>query len=218
MKANHTIIAISILLTACTSSIKTADRPELGQSDTVEVTREGDIKKYSASMTDNDFKKYAYELGFDPEKGLTEEQKNEVTLRYKVRSLERSLDSNKERIQYSKIVPYLKTDKEKYEFLSIPTIEGRQVYANKNKIMSRAKNNSRDYLEAVESQDLVLGMTQDLVKKSWGDPDSIEVSGNSIYKNEKWRYIRDVPTAQGYKRERRYVFFEGGRVVGWETE
>ena len=224
MKLNSNIVLFTLVLVLLNfgcelSPVKTADRPELNGKDTVTVVREGNGSVSTvAGLSDADANKYAYELGYDPAKGLTDAQKEEVILRFKVRGLERSLDSNKERIQYSKVIPYLTTDQEKFDFLSIPSIEGRQAYVNKNKIMNRSKTRGKEYFDAVEAQDIVLGMTQDLVKRSWGEPDSVEFSGNPIYKNEKWRYVRDVPTPQGYKRERRYVFFEGGRVVGWETE
>lgn len=61
-------------------------------------------------------------------------------------------------------------------------------------------------------------MPAEYVKKSWGEPVNIEVSGNPIYRNERWQYNKQVATPQGYKQEKRYVYFEGGRVVGWETE
>lgn len=70
----------------------------------------------------------------------------------------------------------------------------------------------------VENQDIAIGMTQDLVRKAWGEPESIDVSGNRIYKNEKWKFSRTMTLGDGFKSEKRYVYFEGGRVVGWETE
>lgn len=70
----------------------------------------------------------------------------------------------------------------------------------------------------IETQDIAVGMPQDYVKRSWGDPMSVEVSGNPIYKNERWKYQKFVSAPEGYRKETRYVYFEGGRVVGWETE
>jgi hypothetical protein len=61
-------------------------------------------------------------------------------------------------------------------------------------------------------------MPQDYVRRSWGEPVNVEISGNPIYKNERWKYQRQVSTAQGFRKETRFVYFEGGRVVGWETE
>lgn len=215
---NYSYLVI-IFLCSCVSQIKTADRPELSKNDELKTERTGSVSSISTiSTTGTDLNKYAYELGYEPEKGLTEDQKKAVELRAKVRAQERTLDTMKERIQYSKVLPYFNNDQEKSDFLSIPSIEGRQAFVNRNKIMSRAKTKSKDFIDAVDAQDIVIGMTQDLVKKSWGEPESVEYSGHPVYKNEKWRYIRDVPTTQGYKRERRYVYFEGGKVVGWETE
>lgn len=168
-------------------------------------------------LTQLELEKYAYELGFDPKKKLTSEQQVQIEKRKKLRLLERSLDSQKERLQYSKVLPWLKSDDEKIDYLAIPSIEGRQSWINKNKIWSRAKD-LKGYVETMESQDIAVGMPSDYVKKSWGEPDNIEVSGNPIYKNERWKYVKQISTPQGYRQEKRYVYFEGGRVVGWETE
>jgi hypothetical protein len=198
--------------------LRTADRAELAPNrDKVVVNRDGALKKDTSIIPEHDLKKYAFELGFNPDNELSDEQRFQILARYKVRAMERTLDTEKERLHYSKVLPYLLNDQEKVDYLTNPTIEGRQAWVIRNKIWSRAKSD-KDFLDVVESQDLTLGMNMELVRKSWGEPESIEHSGNPIYKNEKWRYIRDVPSPNGYKRERRFVFFEGGRVVGWETE
>lgn len=168
-------------------------------------------------ISDLELQKYAYELGFDPKKDLTRSQKIQIDQRKKLRILERGLDSQKERTQYSKVLPWLNSDEEKLEFLSIPSIEGRQVWVNKNKILARSKN-LKEYDGITESQDIAVGMPSDYVRKSWGEPDHIEFSGNPIYKNERWKYLKQISTPQGYRQEKRLVYFEGGRVVGWETE
>ncbi len=178
----------------------------------VEVKRAEDIKLSNLEM-----QKFAYELGFDPKKELSNDQKQQILDRKKLRQLERALDSQKERIQYSKVLPWLSNDTEKIEMLLIPSIEGRQVWVNKNKIWSRVKD-LKNFDEIVDSQDVALGMPQDYVRKSWGEPSQIDVSGNSIYKNERWQYLKQVSTPQGYKQQSRLIYFEGGRVVGWETE
>ncbi len=164
-----------------------------------------------------ELQKFAYELGFESKKEITEEQKQDILNRKKLRQLERSLDSQKERLQYSKILPWLNSDREKIEVLSLPSIQGRQVWINKNKIWSRAKD-LKIFDEVVEAQDIAIGMPTDYVRKSWGNPTHIEISGNPIYQNERWQYLKQVATPQGYKQERRSVYFEGGRVAGWETE
>lgn len=169
------------------------------------------------SYYDPQTRQTAYELGKDPA-ALTPNDLDEIKSRQKVRELERTLASKKEREQYSKVLPWLKNDSEKVAFLSIPSIEGRQQWINKNEIWGRSQAPQEEIKDLLESQDIAIGMPQAYVKKSWGDPISIEVSGNPIYKNERWKYQRHISTAQGFRQETRYVYFEGGRVVGWETE
>ena len=168
-------------------------------------------------LTDDEISKYSYEVGLDPKKGLTSDEMKLVQQRKHVRTLERSLDSQKERYNYSKVLPWLLNDDEKVTYLSIPSIEGRQAWINKNKIWKRSKN-TKEYQDIMETMDIAIGMPTDFVKKAWGEPDLIEHSGNPIYKNERWKYIKQVSTPNGYHQEKRFVFFEGGRVVGWETE
>lgn len=168
-------------------------------------------------LTTLELQKYAYELGFNPKSTLSESDRKQILNRKRLRALERALDSQKERLQYSKVLPWLLNDQEKIDVLSIPSIEGRQVWINKNKIWSRAKD-LKNFDDVVEAQDIALGMPADYVKKSWGEPNQVEASGNPIYKNERWQYNKQVSTPLGYKQEKRLVFFEGGRVVGWETE
>lgn len=166
---------------------------------------------------DRETRQTAYELGKDPN-SLTSNDLEEIQSRKKVRELERTMSSKKEREQYSKILPWLKNDEEKVSFLSIPSIEGRQQWINRNNIWSRSQAPQAEMKELLETQDIAVGMPQDYVRRSWGEPLGVEVSGNPIYKNERWKYQRQVSTSQGFRKETRYVYFEGGRVVGWETE
>ncbi|MEK2644419.1 hypothetical protein [Bdellovibrio sp. BCCA] len=166
---------------------------------------------------DRQTRQTAYELGKDPA-SLNSEDLEEIRTRQQLRQLERSLSSKKEREQYSKILPWLKNDSEKVSFLSIPSIEGRQQWINRNNIWSRSQAPQEEMKNLIETQDIAVGMPQDYVRRSWGEPMGVEVSGNPIYKNERWKYQRQVSTSQGFRKETRYVYFEGGRVVGWETE
>lgn len=175
------------------------------------------LNQEAPELTKIELQKYAYELGLDPQFELTPEQKKQIETRRRVRQLEKALDSQTERLQYSKVLPWLESDEEKLNLLSIPSYEGRQAWVNKNKIWSRVKS-LKDFDEVTESQDIALGMPADYVRKSWGEPEHIDVSGHPIYKNERWKYLKQVSTPQGYRQEKRFVFFEGGRVVGWETE
>jgi len=174
-------------------------------------------RKEDIKLSSLEIQKFAYELGFDPKRPLSDDEKRQIANRKRLREMERALDSTKERLQYSKVLPWLKNDDEKIELLNIPSVEGRQVWINKNRIWSRAQD-LKEFDDVVESQDIALGMPAEYVKKSWGEPVNIEVSGNPIYRNERWQYNKQIATPQGYKQEKRYVYFEGGRVVGWETE
>jgi hypothetical protein len=68
----------------------------------------------------------------------------------------------------------------------------------------------------VSAKDIVVGMPNDIVRRSWGSPDSIDVAGNPLYGNERWRYKRQMPSSEGYRLQSRIVYFEAGKVVGWE--
>lgn len=191
---------------------KTQTAPKTDNSLTTTMHSEND-----EPLTSIELSKYTYEVGLDPKKELSSEDLITIKKRKRLRNLERSLDSQKERYNYSKVLPWLQNDDEKIEYLSIPSIEGRQAWINKKQIWKRSKN-TKEYQDIMESLDIAVGMPTEFVKKAWGEPDSIEHSGNPIYKNERWKYIKQIATPHGYRPEKRYVYFEGGRVVGWETE
>ena len=208
-----------LLVSSCSQFIKTADR-EIPQ------TRPGGgvIERFSLesnsgkiSMDSREFEKYAFELGLNPAGQISETELLAVKNRAKLRKLERVIQTDREQSQYAKILPFLKTDGEKIDYLTIPSIEGRLAWAGRNKIWARAIPDPK-LSDVADKQDIAVGMTGTLVRRAWGEPIDIEASGNPIYRNEKWKYVKDVPTVNGYKRERRFVYFEAGRVIGWETE
>ena len=135
-----------------------------------------------------------------------------------MKQLENGLATRKEVEQYSKALPLFKNDDEKIEFLSISTFDDRQDWLDKKKFMSRANTLTVDFREIVDAQDIALGMTQNLVRKSWGEPTAIEYSGNPQLRNERWKYQKYISTPDGYKSENKLVFFEGGKVIGWEVD
>jgi len=227
------ITALSLMWSACQMgpTVKTVHpmSPDVADTIPVEIAHEQPHTATTAQplesaptlqvgpLTAQEIEKYGYELGYDIRQDLTLDQKSKIEKRKKRRELEKKIHSAKERQQYSKIIPWLKADDEIVEFLSIRSLEGRQAWINRNKIWARAHENEA-YTPMMEAQDIAIGMPISFVKKSWGEPDSIESSGNPIYKNERWIYNKQVSGPQGYHQEKRYVYFEGGRVVGWETE
>lgn len=169
-------------------------------------------------LIDPETRKYAYELGLDPTRELSEQNMKQIQMRKALRDLERKINSEKEKEQYSRVLPYLLSDDEKIHFLSIPTLEGRSQWAQSQGIWGRAKERDLVLQVIAERGDISMGMNGDHVRKAWGDPTSIDVSGNKLFKNERWSFQNFQTTTDGFKKETRHVYFEGGRVVGWDTQ
>jgi len=63
---------------------------------------------------------------------------------------------------------------------------------------------------AIETRDIILGMTRQDVMQSWGEPVQREVAGTRDGGHERWTY------GSRYKfNGSRTVIFENGRVAGW---
>ncbi len=80
--------------------------------------------------------------------------------------------------------------------------------------------NSDDYREnhvtpAVQNHDIVLGMNTSEVISAWGRPRDVEVAGNGGG-NERWIYYSGNSIRYGINPEK-IIYFEDGKVVGWET-
>lgn len=136
----------------------------------------------------------------------------------KIRDLEKNLITQQDKALYSKLLPWFNSENEQLSFLRNADYEDKQKWVMKTHILNRPSELAQRYKRLIDNQDIAIGMPNDIVKKSWGDPLNIETSGNALFKNEKWRYMRTVSTPDGFKQEKRVVFFEGGRVVGWETD
>lgn len=63
---------------------------------------------------------------------------------------------------------------------------------------------------AIESRDVVLGMTRQQVAESWGTPSEREVAGRGLDGHERWTY-----GSRFSLKGPRTVIFENGRVAGW---
>lgn len=64
--------------------------------------------------------------------------------------------------------------------------------------------------------ELVPGMTSNEVAEAWGKPHEIQTAGDPRIRNEKWIYT-DRPTQNGSIHPVKVVYFDEGRVSGWET-
>lgn len=70
---------------------------------------------------------------------------------------------------------------------------------------------------AVRGRDVVRGMTREDVRSAWGEPRSREVAGDERSGNERWIYTLGVSSRWSLA-PKKYVYFERGQVVGWETQ
>ena len=122
--------------------------------------------------------------------------------------------------QYSRVKDQLGGLSEQIYFLKIPTVKERQMYLSSRSLgrtpsssgVSRrsaySQYTSGETVEAIRNRDILLGMSKNDVIKAWGRPDRIDVAGDPSYENERWAYL--------VRGERRVVYFESGRVEGWQ--
>lgn len=200
MKKLSAVFALAVVLAGCSSPLRRAGGS--GYSDREMIQKSPSPEAYGSQRSEV----------------LSSTDWDNASKRKLVRDLENRLDSRREKEQYSKVLPWLSSDDEKIDLLSLPGVEARQSWINQKGLWKRAQTVTPETKEIIELGDISLGMVQDNVRKAWGEPQSVEVSGNPIYKNERWRYLKYVSTPDGYRQEKRNVYFEGGRVVGWETE
>lgn len=134
----------------------------------------------------------------------------------RVKQLESYLADDRERRQYYKNLPWLKNDEEKIEFLQQNGYLARQLWLQKAGIGKRPVEIDPAYEDLIAAQDIAIGMPNELVRRSWGPPDSMDVAGNPIYGNERWKYKRYTPSPEGYRLQSKIIYFESGKVAGWE--
>ncbi len=150
--------------------------------------------------------------------GRPQQTTDEQWTHVQIQNYERGLKTRREKEHYSKLLPWFRNEDEKLEYLSLGSMREKIEWANDKKIWNRARSPNDEMKSLMQSQDIAIGMPMEYVLKAWGDPISRQTSGNPLFKNEKWRYERSVPTQEGFKKEVRIVYFEGGKVVGWETD
>jgi hypothetical protein len=180
----------------------------------------GDIKQYREFTTERSTlmrERAALELGLDPYSSLTPEQNVRIQKRILLQGLENKIATQAERTDYFNYKP-LMSDEECIEYLSLGTKDERQQWLQYKKVTTRDKETDEVLAEVIAKSDVSLGMTQNQVIQSWGDPELVEIAGNSLYKNERWQYTKFVPSYEGYKKQLRLLYFESGRLIGWELD
>lgn len=159
----------------------------------------------------------AGELGMASADELSETQQRALAKRIELRRLERSeIDGRREREQYFRVKPLLRSDSDRIEFLRVGSYEGRERWLRAQGVSVNSPKFARDVQDLISRNDVALGMTKQAVRESWGEPEVVEVAGNPVYGNERWKYVEQIASPEGYQSENRMVYFESGRVVGWE--
>jgi hypothetical protein len=156
------------------------------------------------------------ELGLS-NKSLSDNDEDAIRLRAEVLRAEHNLEGKQEREQYFKNKPYMKSDRDRLDFLNQPNFEARQRWLNGKGIQANGTLNPPEIQALVDNNDITVGMTKQAVRDSWGEPDLVEVAGNPIYGNERWHFSGQTSSTEGYQTQNRIVFFSSGRVVGWES-
>lgn len=159
------------------------------------------------------------ELGYVPDdsRELSEAETQDVKARIILKRLEDKLDYSVEKRQYYGYKPFFKSDYDRIQFLRLPNREARERFAQSMNLAAAETNFDRGTLNSIENGDIAKGMVKKAVAQSWGEPEFKEVAGDEVYGNERWHYKKLVSTEEGYKQERRIIYFEAGRVIGWET-
>lgn len=207
MTLKHTLFSSLMVLTSACALMepRAADRSNF---------EEEEYAAYSAHKTGS---LQAFdELGLNPSRKLSEDERNSLDRRMKLVRMEREIASETLRDQYYNYRGYMESDEEKIRFLNLPNKETRDRYAMDRGIYFKTNKHEPSVRDAVQRSDIILGMSKDAVVESWGEPSGVEVAGNRYYGNERWRYVEYISTAEGYQKEERYVIFENGKVVGWQ--
>lgn len=205
------LILACLGLSAC-SMLARSDRSGYAYDGDDQPMRPSDIYEQREASVIDDAKE---ELGLGS-RPLSDEERQTVEDRVRLKRKEAGLATKREKKQYYGVRSLLRSDRERLYFLSLPTIEARERWAQTRGLGGSEETVTEDVAKTIDSNDISLGMSQKAVMQSWGDPDAVEVAGNPLYGYERWRYNRYVSGNEGYQKEMRIVYFEGGRVVGWE--
>jgi hypothetical protein len=156
------------------------------------------------------------ELGYN-NRVLTDVERAKLEDRLHLRHLESNLTSKRDRKQYYSVRSMMRGDHERINFLDLPNYEAKQKWLQTRGFLKEEETYSDGVAKTIEANDIALGMSHKAVRESWGDPDAVETAGDPLYGYERWNFHRFVAGNDGYQKELRVVYFEGGRVVGWET-
>lgn len=91
----------------------------------------------------------------------------------------------------------------------------KEVKARKQQKEEEANESASDSLKEPHTK-LVLGMEMHEVLSVWGQPRDVEHAGDAHSGNQRWTYTDGLSSPWSTAQLKR-VYFEEGRVSGWET-
>lgn len=201
------LVALATLASSCTSLQRSAASGYLYRDADPNLSRERRSEERLAS---------AKEMGWDTQ-DLDDDRAEALDRRVSVKKAERTLEGKREREQYYRNKPYMRNDRERLEFLGIDSFEARARWLNAKNIGGPTTSHPPEIQSLVDINDITVGMTKQAVRDSWGEPELVEVAGNPMYGNERWHFTEQTQSAEGYHSQKRIVYFESGRVIGWES-
>lgn len=211
-KRNFLLIIILILLNSCAHVNRS---PESGYS-SIDMKSSSSTATFLSGTRDLQSQKTLAELGMSNEDLMTPEGQQKFQEAVAIKSLELQLVDEREKKQYFQNIPWFKDTHEQLEFLKQNGYYARQTWLRKKGIGKRPVEIDKNTEDLIAAKDIALGMPLELVKRSWGNPDFVEVAGNVMYGNQRWRYKRYTPSPEGYRLQSRIIYFESGKVAGWE--
>lgn len=149
-------------------------------------------------------------------RNLTPEEREQYEESTLLRRLEAVITTSEERAQYNRFKTTMESDRERIEFLTLDGYSARERYLTNKGYTEAPNRHPRDVASLIEQNDIAIGMGRKAVLESWGDPAQVEVAGRPENGNERWLYSEYVSTPEGYQEEKRVLYFQNGKLVGWE--
>lgn len=97
---------------------------------------------------------------------------------------------------------------ERIYYLKLPLHERRDYLESRGISRTNEVATVQEKYFGIRPTTIGMGMSKDEVIESFGKPVRVEVAGNPTYENERWLYNLNGAT--------KYIYFESGRVGGWE--
>ena len=154
--------------------------------------------------TARDAEEYSYRSSLKREKAFLENKLDEAEYQ-KYLGIKAKLGDVSHQIYYLRL-----SSLERDEYLDSRGIDHQYIRTKNMREVANSFNQSGSaYLgrSIASARDVSLGMGQNDVLQNWGQPDHREVAGDPRYGNERWSYRRNG--------EVKYIYFENGRVQGW---